>query len=102
MAPTCSQNALHHRSAPPHTQPHNQLGGGHDAVLKPGNPIPPSPPPRLRNAFWALMLPAGVSARVSDIWRGYCAQKLLPAVGGRVVFFPPSAFQVSLQNRHSF
>ena len=45
-------------------------------------------------ALWALLLPAHMDPRVSDIWRGYLAQRLVWEVGGVAAFFPPRATQV--------
>ena len=44
-------------------------------------------------AFFTLYLPSFVSMRVSDIWRGYIAQKLLWDVNVRIAFSGPSVFQ---------
>jgi hypothetical protein len=40
----------------------------------------------LRDAFWALLLPAGVAPRFADVWRGFWAQRLVWEVDGRVAF----------------
>jgi hypothetical protein len=40
----------------------------------------------LRDAFWALLLPAGVAPRIADVWRGFWTQRLMWEVGGRVAF----------------
>lgn len=40
-------------------------------------------------ALWALLLPVTVHGRVSDIWRGYLAQKVFQYTGTRVLFSPP-------------
>ena len=45
------------------------------------------------NALWALLLPASVHGRVSDIWRGYLAQRLFWDIGLRLAFAPPSVWQ---------
>lgn len=44
-------------------------------------------------AFFTLYLPSFVSMRVSDIWRGYVAQKLIWSEGACLAFSGPSAFQ---------
>jgi hypothetical protein len=43
----------------------------------------------LRPAFWSMLLPTTVHGRVSDIWRGYIAQRLLWDTGHSAVFTPP-------------
>ncbi|XP_071089776.1 uncharacterized protein [Haliotis cracherodii] len=45
------------------------------------------------DAFWALLLPTTIPSFVSDIWRGYWAQRLLWEMGGGTGFFPPNSFQ---------
>lgn len=40
----------------------------------------------LRSALWSLLLPITVHGRVSDIWRGYMAQKVAKYLGLRFVF----------------
>lgn len=51
-------------------------------------------------AFWALLIPVGVSFRVSDIWRSYWAQRLLWQIGGQVTFLPPFVYQD--RNAHDY
>lgn len=53
-----------------------------------------------RPAFWALLIPIGVSFRVSDIWRSYWAQRLLWQVGGQLTFLPPFVYQS--RNAHDY
>lgn len=53
-------------------------------------------------AFWALMLPVSVNSQVSDIIRGYWAQRLLWEIGGYLVIYPPSIFRVDTLKPHSF
>ena len=50
-------------------------------------------------AFWSLLLPISVSARVTDIYRAYWAQALLGLLGESVSIFPPTARHV--RNVHS-
>ncbi|CAM9526473.1 unnamed protein product [Discosporangium mesarthrocarpum] len=40
-------------------------------------------------AFWGMLLPITVHGRVSDIWRSYFTQYLLPGVGHQVAFSSP-------------
>ncbi|CAM9705879.1 unnamed protein product [Ectocarpus sp. 4 AP-2014] len=40
-------------------------------------------------AFWGMLLPVTVHERVSDIWRSYFTQTLLPSAGAVVGFAPP-------------
>ena len=47
--------------------------------------------------MWALLLPTTVEGRVSDIWRGYAAQRLLWDQGLGVVYASP----VVVQNRNA-
>lgn len=53
-------------------------------------------------AFWALMLPVSVKPPVSDIMRGYWAQRLLWEVGGYLVIYPPSIYRKDVQKPLSF
>lgn len=46
------------------------------------------------SALWSLMLPVTVHGRVSDIWRGYAAQRILSLLDLRLVFSPPLVRQV--------
>ena len=46
-----------------------------------------------KKAFFTLYLPSTVNMRITDIWRGYCAQKLLEQCHLRIVFSGPSAIQ---------
>ena len=39
-------------------------------------------------ALWSLLLPVTVHGRVSDIWRGYAAQRLMDMLGLRLLFSP--------------
>jgi len=51
----------------------------------------------LRPALWSALLPVTVHGRVSDIWRGYFAQRLLRDVvgeGRRLAFLPPAVTQI--------
>ncbi|KAG1653665.1 putative glycosyltransferase STELLO1 [Nymphon striatum] len=52
------------------------------------------------NGFWSLLLPSYISIRVSDIWRGYCAQRLMWLVGERLMYLPPNAYQ--FRNGHDY
>lgn len=54
----------------------------------------------LQKAFWALLLPTTVPSRVTDIWRGYWAQRLMWEVGSQLSFFAPNAVQV--RNAHNY
>jgi hypothetical protein len=51
-----------------------------------------------KEAFFTLYLPSSVSMRVSDIWRGYIAQRLLWEKGLVLVFSGPNAYQK--RNQH--
>lgn len=53
-----------------------------------------------RPALWGLLLPITVHGRVSDIWRGYIAQRLFWLIGQRLAFAPPWVRQ--LRNPHSY
>ncbi|EKD94592.1 MAG: hypothetical protein ACD_26C00029G0002 [uncultured bacterium] len=46
-----------------------------------------------KKAFFTLYIPGSVSMRVSDIWRGYYAQKLIQLSGLSLAFSGPSAVQ---------
>ena len=52
-----------------------------------------------RRAFWALVLPTGVTDRATDIYRSYWVERLLQLVGESVAFAPPNALQ--RRNAHS-
>lgn len=45
-------------------------------------------------AFWGMLLPVTVHGRVSDIWRSYFTQVLLPAAGAVASFAPAWVEQV--------
>lgn len=46
-----------------------------------------------KDSFYTLYIPSTVSMRVSDIWRGYIAQKLIWKFGYKLAFSGPSAIQ---------
>jgi hypothetical protein len=46
-----------------------------------------------RSLFFALYLPSSISMRLSDIWRGYIAEKLMETSGHVLVFTGPNAIQ---------
>jgi hypothetical protein len=48
------------------------------------------------HALWTLLLPITVHGRVSDIWRGYFAQRLMSDIGIHLLFHPP----IVVQNRN--
>ena len=54
-----------------------------------------------RRAAWSLYLPHSVHARVSDVWRAYITQTILPLTNGIVAIAPPSVIQQQLQNPDS-
>ncbi|XP_050409444.2 uncharacterized protein LOC126824289 [Patella vulgata] len=45
-------------------------------------------------AMWALLLPISTPQLVSDIWRGYWAQRLLWEIGGTISFLPPNGRRI--------
>lgn len=45
-------------------------------------------------AFWGMLLPVTVHGRVSDIWRSYFTQTLLPSTGAVAAFGPAWVEQV--------
>ncbi|XP_002984603.2 probable glycosyltransferase STELLO2 [Selaginella moellendorffii] len=53
-------------------------------------------------AFWAMMLPVTVHTAVSDVIRGYWAQRLLWDVGGIVAFYPPSVHRLDTLEGSTF
>ncbi len=53
-----------------------------------------------RDTFPVLYLPSTVDSRVTDIWRGYIAQRILWELGSRLIFISPSVFQK--RNEHDF
>ena len=52
-----------------------------------------------KQAFPLMLLPIGVHSRVTDIWRGYIAQKILWYLGANLLFLSPSVYQV--RNEHN-
>jgi STELLO glycosyltransferases len=52
-----------------------------------------------KEAFPLLLLPIGVSSRVTDIWKSYIAQRLLWCIDSSVLFLSPSVYQ--LRNQHN-
>jgi hypothetical protein len=52
-----------------------------------------------RKAFPLMLLPIDVHSRVTDIWRGYIAQKLLWCMGANLLFLSPSVYQI--RNEHN-
>jgi hypothetical protein len=55
---------------------------------------------RTKPALFALLLPITVPGRVSDIWRGYFAQRLFHDLDLRLAFLPPRIRQD--RNEHSY
>ncbi|MCO5563213.1 hypothetical protein L7F22_016850 [Adiantum nelumboides] len=54
------------------------------------------------SAFWAIMLPVSVHPQVSDIQRGYWAQRLLWEIGGYYAIYPPSINREDTRKPHYF
>ena len=52
------------------------------------------------SALWSLLLPVTVHGRVSDIWRGYIAQRLGRDIGMRLLFSAPMVRQD--RNSHNY
>jgi len=52
------------------------------------------------SSLWSLLLPVTVHGRVSDIWRGYFAQRLGEDIGMRLAFTPPMVAQ--FRNSHNY
>eukprot|EP01034_Spumella_vulgaris_P037116 gene37116-45791_t len=52
------------------------------------------------SALWSLLLPVTVHGRVSDIWRGYAAQRIGMDFGMRLAFAPPVVEQI--RNPHNY
>ena len=50
-------------------------------------------------SYFTLYIPSIISMRVSDIWRGYIAQKLIWSEGANLIFSGPNAIQY--RNEHS-
>ena len=51
------------------------------------------------DAFFSLYMPSSVSLRVTDIWRGFIAQRLIPDFGLVLAFSGPNAIQN--RNQHN-
>lgn len=54
----------------------------------------------LYSALWSLMLPVTIHGRVSDIWRGYAAQRIMSMLNLRLLFSPSLVKQV--RNVHNY
>jgi hypothetical protein len=54
----------------------------------------------LYSALWSLMLPVTIHGRVSDIWRGYAAQRIMSMLNLRLLFSPSLVKQV--RNEHNY
>jgi hypothetical protein len=54
----------------------------------------------LYSSLWSLLLPVTVHGRVSDIWRGYVAQRLGRDIGMKLLFSPPIVRQD--RNSHNY
>jgi hypothetical protein len=52
------------------------------------------------SSFWSLLLPVTVHGRVSDIWRGYFAQRVGNDINMRIAFSTPAVMQV--RNAHNY
>src|SRR3989338_2120725 len=52
-----------------------------------------------KKAFPLLYLPSSVSSRVTDIWRGYIAQRVLWELDGQLIFLSPCCYQI--RNKHN-
>lgn len=52
------------------------------------------------SALWSMYLPVTVHGRVSDIWRGYAAQRIFLDTDVRLVFMPPLVAQ--FRNAHNY
>jgi hypothetical protein len=52
-----------------------------------------------REAFPLMLLPIDLNSRVTDIWRGYIAQKLLWCMDANLLFLSPSVYQI--RNEHN-
>lgn len=53
-----------------------------------------------KEVFPLLYLPSTIDARVTDIWRGYIAQRILWELNSNVIFTSPSVYQI--RNIHNF
>lgn len=53
-----------------------------------------------KSVFSLLYLPSTVNSRVTDIWRGYIAQRLLWEIDSEMIFISPSVYQK--RNIHNF
>ena len=53
-----------------------------------------------KQVFTLLYLPSTVESRVTDIWRGYIAQRILWKLNSRLIFSSPSVYQE--RNIHDF
>ncbi|CAN0165624.1 unnamed protein product, partial [Phaeothamnion confervicola] len=72
------------------------------AVLQPGTfaPFNAQATVFFPSCFWGLLLPVTVHGRVSDIWRSYLMQALMPAVGATLAF--SDAWVVQHRNPHNY
>ena len=85
----------------------------YDGTSEAGEMIPPIRTPKgtyapynaqatlhMYSTLWSLLLPVTVHGRVSDIWRGYFAQRLFEDIGVYLLFAPPLVAQD--RNVHSY
>ena len=86
------------------TQPYNFAPIGKSAlvILPPGTYTPYNAQATVhsRPAMWATLLPMTVPGRVSDIWRGYFAQRIFEDLGLSVAYMPPRVHQD--RNPHNY
>jgi len=52
-----------------------------------------------KKVFPLLYLPSTVNGRITDVWRGYIAQRILWELGSRLIFISPCVFQK--RNEHN-
>eukprot|EP01038_Epipyxis_sp_PR26KG_P006993 gene6993-9557_t len=81
----------------------NILSGGSNALLVPDDAYAPynaQATLHFYDSFWSLLLPVSVHGRVSDIWRGYFAQRIGRDIGMRMAFSTPSVSQY--RNSHNY
>ena len=78
------------------------MGEGLTVILPPGTYVPYNAQATVHTkpTLWATLLPMTVPGRVSDIWRGYFAQRIFEDLGLSMAYVPPRVHQD--RNPHNF
>ena len=79
-----------------------EVGSQPSVLIPPGTYVPTNAQATLHTyaALWGTLLPITVHGRVSDIWRGYAAERIFADLGLSVVFTAPRVDQI--RNPHDY